>query len=202
MKITDIKAQVKRAGRYSIFVDGKYSFSLSENELLNLGLKIGQEFDRQGLEKLKKTAIEDKVYMRSLDLILRRKRSEWELRDYLRRKDYEEETAQKVIDRLREKGYVNDEEFAKAWVDNRRLLKNMSKKRLWQELKQKRIDDEIIQAVLEVDMADELAIIKEVITSKRQQTRYRDKEKLTAYLIRQGFRFDDIRAAMTETDDR
>ena len=43
MKITDIKAQVRRAGRYSIFVDGKYAFSLSDTALLEQKLKLGQE---------------------------------------------------------------------------------------------------------------------------------------------------------------
>jgi hypothetical protein len=46
MKITAIKQQVKRQGRYSIFVDDKYAFSLSENALLDqkitIGLEIGQ----------------------------------------------------------------------------------------------------------------------------------------------------------------
>ena len=43
MKITSIKQQVKRADRYSIYVDDKYSFSLSEQELLSIKIKVGQE---------------------------------------------------------------------------------------------------------------------------------------------------------------
>ena len=42
-KITAIKQQVKNPQRYSIFVDEKYSFSLSELALINSELKIGQE---------------------------------------------------------------------------------------------------------------------------------------------------------------
>ena len=45
MKITTIKQQVKNPERASIFVDGKYSFSLSLNELVAEKLKIGQEID-------------------------------------------------------------------------------------------------------------------------------------------------------------
>ena len=45
MKITAIKQQVKRQDRYSIYGDGKYLFSFSESELLNSGIKIGQELE-------------------------------------------------------------------------------------------------------------------------------------------------------------
>jgi len=79
MKITDIKQQVKRADRYSIYIDGKYSFSLSANELLNQHLKIGQELNRSQYNEMQQKALEDKAYMRSLDLLARRSRSEWEM---------------------------------------------------------------------------------------------------------------------------
>jgi NUDIX domain. len=54
MKITAITQQVKRTDRYSIFVDGKYAFSLSESGLLASGLAVGQELTPAELKKLKK----------------------------------------------------------------------------------------------------------------------------------------------------
>ncbi len=198
MKVTDIKQQVKRAGRYSIYVDGKYSFSLSENELMQQSLRIGQEFDALGFEKIKKTAIEDKAYMRAIDLLARRPRSEWELRDYLKRKDYDEATVQKILSMLRDRGYVNDDAFARAWVENRRLLKATSKRRLQNELRQKRIADDVIRAVLEADETDERDVLRELVAKKRSQHRYQDTQKLMQYLARQGFRYDDIKSVLEE----
>lgn len=198
MKITDIKQQVKRHDRYSIYVDGKYVFSFSESELLNLGLRIGQEFEAGELEKLKKTAVEDKAYMRSLDLLARRARSEWELRDYLRRKDYETDTIEKIVNRLSEAGYVNDKKFAEAWVNNRRLLKATSKRKLWQELKQKRVPEDSINEVLAEDETDEQQVLKDLIAKKRNQSRYQDDQKLIAYLLRQGYNYDDIKTVLAE----
>ncbi len=198
MKVTDIKAQVKREGRYSIFVDGKYSFSLSENELLNAGIKIGQEFDEAGLEKLKQTAVEDKAMMRAYDLLARRQRSTHEMREYLKRKDYEPELIEKILNKLSDREYLDDEKFARAWVENRRLLKSTSKRRLMLELQQKRISSEIISLVLEEDETDEQQVLKDVITKKRTQTRYNDEQKLIAYLLRQGFNYSDIKAVLAE----
>lgn len=198
MKITDIKQQVKRQDRYSIYVDGKYAFSFSESELLNLGLRIGQEFPEGELEKLKKSAIEDKAYMRALDLIARRQRSEWELRDYLKRKDYEQDVIEKIVNRLSEAGYVNDKKFAEAWVNNRRLLKATSKRKLQMELRQKRVSDEVIREVLAEDETDEQQVLKDLIAKKRTQTKYQDEIKLKQYLLRQGFGYDDIRSVLKD----
>ncbi len=196
MKITEIKLQVKRADRFSIFGDGKYIFSLSQPELLNLGLKIGQEFNKTELEDLKNKAVLDKGNDRALNLISRRPRSEWELRDYLKRKDYGPESIDVIIEKLKDKGYINDIDFARRWVENRRLLKATSKRRLRQELKQKRVNDEIIDEVLEQDETNEQEVLKDLIERKRKQTRYQDDLKLTQYLIRQGFNYDDIKSVM------
>ncbi len=49
MQVTDIKQQVKREGRYSIFVDGKFVFGLSENSLMTSGLRIGLELTKDEL---------------------------------------------------------------------------------------------------------------------------------------------------------
>ena len=130
MKVTDIKQQVKRKDRYSIYVDEKYSFALSESGLLSAGLSIGLDLSGQELEELKKLSVEDKAIYRVLDLIARRPRSQGEITDYLKRKKYSEEEIEKTLNTLSVKGYINDEDFAKRWVESRRLLKPISKRKL------------------------------------------------------------------------
>jgi len=196
LKVTDIKQQIKRQDRYSIFIDGKYSFSLSENELMQSGIRLNREYTTTELEELKQTAVLDKAYMRSLDMLSRRARSEWELRDYLRRKDYEPEVIEQIIARLKKSQYIDDYNFAKAWVDNRRLLKATSKRKLSQELKQKRVEQSVIDGVLAEDDTDELAVIRELIVKKRTQSRYQDDQKLIVYLLRQGFSYGDVKEAI------
>jgi regulatory protein len=196
VKISAIKQQVKRRDRYSIYGDGKYLFSFSESELLSSGIKIGQELDESNLNELKGKAVLDKAYDRSLNLISHRLRSEWELRDYLKRKDYDEDVQEATVSRLRDRGYINDAEFARRWVENRRLLKATSKRRLAQELRQKRISDEIINQTLEADETDELEVLKDLVDRKRKQTKYQDDLKLMQYLARQGFSYDLIKTAL------
>lgn len=198
MTITDIKQQAKRADRYSVYIDGKYLCSFSEGELLELGLRVGQELSKSDLSGLKANAAKDKAYDRSLGLISRRPRSEWELRDYLKRKETSPEIVDATIDRLRERGYVNDLDFAKRWVDNRRLLKATSRRRLSVELRQKRVADEIIDQVLAEDATDEREVLRGLIGRKRKQTKYQDDIKLMQYLSRQGYGYDDIKSVLEE----
>ena len=194
--LTSIKQQVKRADRYSVYVDGKYVCSFSEGELLKLGLHSGQELTGGELENLKDDSTRDKAYMRAIDLVSRRPRSEWEMRDYLRRKDYSQEIIDELLNRLSNNGLIDDEDFARRWVENRRLLKSVSRRRLRQELKQKRISDDIIDQVLESDETDEREVLRELIEKKRKQAKYQDDLKLMQFLSRQGFNYDDIRQVM------
>lgn len=200
MKVTAIKQQVKRADRYSIFVDGKYTFSLSESELIRTGVHSGQELTKAELEKLRETSKLDKVYGLVLNLVVRRPRSEREIRDYLRRKGHDEEVATTILNKLSTNGLVSDEAFAKSWVENRRLLKPTSLRKLKLELRQKGISDDIIISVLEADETAEIDVLKQIIVSKRRQTKYQDNEKLMQYLARQGFNYSDIKTAI-QTED-
>lgn len=198
MQITAIKAQVKREGRYSIFVDDEYSFSLSADALLSEKLVVGQELTPADVKNYKKLSADDKAYNLALAFVARRMRSEGELRDYFRRKKYEPELASQLLTRLQQVGFVDDYEFAKRWVENRRLLKATSTKKLRLELRQKHVDNDTIQQVLEEDEADERDVLRELVAKKRTQTRYQDEQKLMAYLARQGFSYDDIKSVLRE----
>lgn len=199
MKITDIKQQVKRPDRYSIYIDGKFAFGLSENGLLQSGLSLGQEIDAQKRKALEKTAETDKAFGNALRYVAMRQRSEWELATYLRRKQVDEPVAQAIIERLRGLDLLGDKKFAEAWVANRRLLRSVSKRKLQQELKQKRVPDNIIQTVLLEDSTSDDLVIKDLIVKKRH--RYPDDTKFMQYLARQGFSYDAIKNALQVMDD-
>ncbi len=197
MKITDIKQQVKTAGRYSIYVEGKFSFGLSELALMNSGLRVGKELTAADLAELKDTAKSDKAYNLALGLIARRPRSEWEVRDYYKRKEYDPELIDQLIQRLYDGHWLNDLDFATRWVENRRLLKSTSKRRLQQELKAKRVSDDVIRQVLETDETDEKIVLVDLVARKRKQSRYQDDQKLMAYLMRQGYNYADVKDALS-----
>lgn len=160
------------------------------------GLRIGQELTPQGLADLTTHATYDRAYMNAINLLARRQRSVWEMETYLKRKGYDHNTINKILDELSKRELLDDKKFAEAWVSTRRLLKSVSKRRLVQELQQKKISADIISATLAADEADESAVLRDLIQKKRSQSRYQDNDKLIPYLLRQGFNYDDVRSAI------
>ena len=202
MKITSIQTQVKNTNRYSVFVDGKYSFSLSADALLQSHLVTGDELTEADIRTYKKLSAEDKAFSLSLAFVVRRMRSEGELQDYFKRKEYAPELAEQITGRLKKLNFVDDEEFARRWVENRRLLKATSTKKLRLELRQKKVSNDIIQKVLEEDETDERSVLRGLVEKKRKLSKYRDdSQKLMRYLASQGFSYDDIKHAMANNDE-
>lgn len=201
MKITAIKQQVKRQGRYSIFVDDKYAFSLSESALLDQKIIIGLEITSEQLSAFKDASKFDKAYNLVLGYVARRPRSEWELHDYFRRKEIDEMAGEQILGRLKNYGYVDDAAFARSWVENRRLLKPISRRKLTLELRQKHVADDIIRAVLEEDETTDRDTLWQMIERKRKLSRYQDDQKLMQYLVRQGYSYDDVKSALRAEDD-
>jgi regulatory protein len=195
MKITAIKPAVKTKGRYNIFVDGKYSFSLDEQQVLDLQVKVGREINDQDLTELKAESDFGKKYARAFELILRRSRSEKEIRDYAWRKKWEPEETSRIIEKLISKKYLDDEKFAASWVRTRAILKHVSRRKLILELRQKGVSSDIIeQAIGQSEDYNEAQALNELIEKKR--TRYADQQKFMAYLLRQGFGYDEIKQAL------
>lgn len=200
MKVTALKAAVKTRGRINVFIDDTYSFSLDESQLLGSGLRIGRELTEAELTHLKDESIFGKAYGRALDFIMRRPRSIKELRDYGWKKQWPKELTERVIEKLSTKGYLNDQRFAEAWVRHRAMGKPISQRKLKLELQQKGVAEEFVHAALvdEQSEFDETTALRRLIEKKR--SKYGDEQKLIAYLARQGFAYDDIKQALTETD--
>jgi regulatory protein len=197
VNITKIAPAVKTAGRYNLFVDGEYAFSLDESQLVTLALKVGQEISEVELADLKDESQLGKNYIRALDLLSRRPRSEREIRDYAFRKKWPAEHVERVIERLYKYGYLDDAKFAAAFVRSRAATRSFSRRKMILELRTKGIKPEIIDQVLaDSDAYDELAALRRLVAKK--QGSYDDQRKLIAYLSRQGFKYDDIKSVINK----
>jgi regulatory protein len=214
MKITDITLQARDKNRVNVSVDGKYRFSLDVYQVGDLGLKIGNEYTDKELTELETESQYGKMYARTLEYCLMRPHSAKEVRDYLYLKTrtvklrskktgelydkpgVSQEVTTRVFNRLVEKGYIDDEKFTRYWVENRSLTKGASKRKLTAELRSKGVEQTIIEKFLAESARSDDDEIMKIIAKKRK--RYPDDQKLMQYLARQGFSYDDIKAALTE----
>lgn len=216
MKITAIEVQARNPDRVNVSVDGAYRFSLDVLQVTELGVKIGNDYNEQELTELEVESQFGKLYAKALEYTLMRPHSAKEVRDYLWRKTrpsrsrsrrtgeiterpgVSQAVADRVYDRLTARGYVDDERFAKYWVENRQSTKGISARKLVGELRLKGVDTNIIDYAMQNSSREEKSEIQKVLAKKRH--RYDDDQKLIAYLMRQGFSYDVIRDALADSD--
>jgi regulatory protein len=201
MKISAIRQQAKRADRYSVFVEEKYAFSLSESALLESKLASGQELSKEQLAEYKKLSADDKLYNQTLRYVAMRPRSEWELRFYLERKNASPPLVDSILNKLSIIGLVDDAKLAQAYVNDRRTLRPASRRKMAAELRKKHIADEVIEQALGSEQKDEQQALQEIVARKRRQAKYQDDLRLMQYLARQGFSYSDIKSALAAEDD-
>lgn len=212
--ITALTAQVHNPDRVNVSVDGKYKFSLDVTQVVDLGVKVGREVTAAELADLEVESQFGKLYARALEYCLSRPHSVREVADYLRRKTLSRRyksrrtgeikevpgvsasVAERVLARLRDKGYVDDEQFARWWVENHNLAKGASRRKLFSELTSKGVSHDIIERTLAESERNDISELAKIVAKKRQ--RYPDEKKLIAYLARQGFLYDDIKQALDE----
>ena len=105
---------------------------------------------------------------------------------------------EKILTRLIEKGYINDERFAEHYIEYRHQKKGISIKKLRLELAQKGISPNIIDQAFAVIPRDERTEIQKIIAKKSRH--YNAPEKLIQYLVRQGFSYELAKTAVHEMD--
>lgn len=213
MKITSVEPQKKNPKRFNVFLDGNFAFGADEDLVVNFRLIKGKELSPTDLEKILFEAEVGKLMERMYGLLGRRMRSEKEIRDYLKNLSFKRKvkgndeisfvTADSLIEKLKQKGLVNDLEFAKAWVESRRKNKSKGKIALKQELYQKGIDKEIIEEVLSDEVRgqssgvseEQLAIqaLERKLKSWINLPTLEFKKKAYDFLMRRGFEYSVVK---------
>lgn len=196
MKVTAIKQQQRDPGRVSVFIDGRYSFSLTLDQLLQEKLKKDLNIDQPRLEYLQGLSSEGKLKQRAMEWLLLRPHSTKEFHDYLRKKKIPSELVTVWTDEFIAKKYLNDSYFA-VWFAGQRAKKNKSAREITAELSAKGVRREAIPAIVAAE-ADEAEAVRQLVGKLRKRSQYQDDRKLKAYLYRKGFPLDVINVVLKE----
>lgn len=230
--VTAIKPAVRVENRVNIFINDKYDFSLDIAQVVDLHLKVGKRLTARELNDCRHASEFGKLYQHTLEYVLTRPHSVKETYDHLKQRLkkreltnrqavnnrkrpkedrerfklrtrelplYTDQDIDAVISRLQEKGYLDDQKFANYYVENRYYKKGISKKRLRNELQKKGISSDIIESTFNASTRSDAEEIQKIIQKK--QHKY-TAEKLIAYLLRQGFDYQQAKDAVLETDSQ
>jgi regulatory protein len=141
----------------------------------------------------------------SLRFVSYRPRSEKELSDFLTKKLIKWNVSGtvliiKVIERMRELGYVDDRAFAAWWCDQRANFKPKGRRYIAMELARKGVAREIIEEIGEIDeiTGAKVAINKKIVLWARKPI-IEQKKKMYTFLAQRGFSADTIQKIIDES---
>lgn len=208
-QITALKRQKRNTERISVYIDGAYLFSLPALEAMRL--ERGQHLSDEEIETLKAIDLRAKGYERAISFLTVRPRSTAEVRQrlgrYRSRQDERLTTAHIdwITDKLIDQGYLNDEEFARYWVEQRNRFKPRSPRALRYELRGKGIADRIIERAVDGTVDAKDAAMRAALSKARSLNRTDPegfRRKLAGFLQRRGFAWPVVREVIDEIWER
>ena len=205
MKVTRLKPQRRNSRRYSVFLDGTYSFSLDQETIIALGLKPGIDLEPADVEHITHEEKLRRAKDYALLLLSYRARTVKELCDRLKRKKFEPDIIDAAINRLKELKLLDDNKFARDYVEDRIKLRHKGKWVVRGELLKLGISKEQIEQAL-AQAPDELEPAQELVHKYRSRHAGLEpevrKRRLYALLARRGFSPDTIREALKLPENR
>ncbi|MBO6153315.1 MAG: regulatory protein RecX [Clostridia bacterium] len=208
MKLT---AKAGKGEKIHLSLDGEYIATVNADYWFTCGIKSGSEVTPQQLEELLAESARRKMMNKALDLLSMRDYSRRELSDKLVTKAWEKkeqkdmdlgslkQQASDICDRLEELGLLNEERFARSYVDELLRRKHLSKSGLKTALIQKGVQRDIIETVLEEVEVDPVEQVRELLATKfknRDLSDEKQKTRTVNALLRLGYRYGEINAAM------
>ena len=194
MIVTKIEAVTKT--RFKVYVDEQFAFVLCKGELSRYHVAVGQEIEDGVYHKILKEVILKRAKLRALHLLNTMGRTESQLRQKLKMSGYTDEITEEAISYVKSFGYINDDAYARNYIENRKGKK--SKKELYAQLVQKGLDRNVIDQAFEecYEKEDTKEAIAEILRRKKydpESADYKETQKILGFLTRKGFVYDDIR---------
>ena len=174
MVITKIEYQKKDPERVNIYVDGEFFCGISLNVLAKENLYEGLTVDEQTLDRILKEDLESRFMNRAVEYLSHTIKTEFQVRQYLKNLKFKRKGVwfnediqldwdllfEQIIDSLKKYKYIDDEEFAHAFVQSRLNVKPRGKSVLISELLSKGVSKEIAQRVCDEEITDELEVLR------------------------------------------
>ncbi|MGQ9732054.1 MAG: regulatory protein RecX [Candidatus Zipacnadales bacterium] len=193
--ITKVKMLKRPRGYCAVYIDGKLTLKASRAAVEAAGLQLGKKLDDSGLKQALEAAQQADAFNQALALLASRDRTQAELQRRLSAQQFPQSIVATVLDRLRDKGLIDDRRYARDYV----RVRTQSERRglgpcaLRSKLSQLGITSSVIDEVLTEELPEEAEIaLAEAIARKhlRRLGRYEGQDvraRLYTFIARRGF---------------
>lgn len=196
--ITSVKIQEKDKNRCNVMVDGEFSFSLSIDLIIKYGIKKDVDIINLPIDEIKKE--DSKIYALNLAVkyVSKALKTKKQVVTYLNNKGFDYDVISFVVDKLKEYNYINDEEYAKRYLETK---SNSEGKRLSDyKLMMKGIKKTDIDSAREnVDIdSKESAFLIAQKKIKNKEITVENLSKVYRYLVGKGFSYEEANFAISK----
>jgi regulatory protein len=197
--ITSLVAAGRNGDRVDVYVDGEWAVRINQSQLLDASLCTGLRLTAEQWSDLLDSTAEEEAYNRALNFLSYRPRSSQEVARSLASHRVDEHVAGRVLERLKNAGLVDDEQFADFWISNRRQFSPRGARALRQELYQRGVSRDVIERSIQ-DFPDEVEMAARAARRRARALGSLDGatffKKLLSYLNRRGFDYETSKSAI------
>ena len=201
-EITSITPQIKDKTRCNIYIDGRFCCGLTLEATVKNRLKVGQTIDPVRLAEIQLESEKNTALDKALTHVSATRKTEKQVRDFLAGKGYLPAVLDYVIDKMRGYNFLNDSEYAEAYVEFAGVKKGG--RLIKMELRAKGVAEEEIDAALQNLDGETQEQAASAILQKYMRHKTADKETLAKafrYLMGKGFDYETARAALSAFGD-
>lgn len=195
MRIERVEPSRRKRGRVLVFLEDGACLKITEQELLDFGLRAGDQLDGGALERLKEAAGISNVKVTAADLVGRRAMSRHELERRLAEKGASQAEARYAAEWLEAIGAIDDRDYAALLVRHYGQM-GWGPGRIQEKLREKGVPRELWDEALE-ELPEAAGQIDAFLAGKLRGRvpDPREKKRLSDALARRGFSWGEIRSA-------
>ncbi len=194
MLLTQINQQKKNKWFYDCFINDAFAFTLSQSELNRLQLKVGMTLSQEVLESIYNKYVFKRAKKKAVSLLKRKDRTKYEIESKLKEARFNDYVIQSVIDHLKSNHLINDKKYFENYVSYYKTKKSL--KKIQYDLRLKGIKREYLEMIGDLYQNEESTAYK--LLDKKYNIEVDTKEKMMAYLIRKGFKYDSAKKVVEQ----
>ena len=196
MKIERIEASRHKKGRVLVFLEDGACLRITEQELLDFGLRSGDELDDKTLQRLKEAAGVSNVKATAADLVGKRAMSRRDLERKLQNRGASETEARYAAEWMEAIGAINDADYAAVLARHCADLGDgpqRGREKLYEKGVPRELWDDALDAL--PDSAGQIDAFLERKLRGRVPDQ-REKKRLCDALLRRGFSWPEVKAGL------
>jgi len=196
-KITKLEVQKNNKQKVNLFIDDEFYSRVYLDTCVKYGLKVGKEIEEEKIKQIIAASEKELALNFVAKYVTNALKTKKQVRDYLKKKEFDTDIIEYVMDKLIEYKYIDDINYIKSYVNT--YSSKFGQNKIIQNLKQKGVSQKDIDEYFnENEIEDEYnkcyaCLIKK---AKNMELNEKNTQKCIRFLASRGFSYDDIKTAI------